>query len=556
MSGTDTAPLRCEPHPISGAIYQALGDGLVRVEDKAKGKWGVFRHDGTWIEGDLTYADRHLLGYVGGPDLPPGRDVLWTIMPALEQDLAGWAAAQQAAGEGRPQRPKIIAKYTNDPGMDTADGPRSSAHVPQEFFLANDRRSDLLPPVYHKTAPVPGGPEKVPSVRYFERKYHDLEVERIWKRCWQMVCREDDIPEVGDYHLYKIASLQHLVVRTAPDEIRAFENVCLHRGRQLRDCSGKRATEFRCAYHGWQWNIDGSLRVIPAEWDFKGVRDDVSRLPEAKVAVWGGFVFINPDPAAMSFEEYAGPEMLAHYAKIKLQNRYKQADVTKVVRANWKLVQEAFLESYHALATHPQLLLQGSECADIRFDNFGNWSRLGHVGVSGACPHRGMALSKEQALDIYHQTADFMRETLRGMIGDEVEQYSDAELNDQGFNNLFPNTSPWGGWARVVYNFRPNGDNPDEALMRVMFLAPWPEGREKPAPAPQRFLGADDSWTDAPELVSFAKIFDQDCGNLPLVHNGLKAKRDPHVWMSGYQESIIRAFHHNYARRLHLEEGE
>lgn len=345
-------------------------------------------------------------------------------------------------------------------------------------------------------------------------------------------------------------------MRTAPDEIRAYENVCLHRGRQLRDCSGKRATEFRCPYHGWQWSLDGSLRLIPAEWDFKGVREEVSRLPEAKVARWGGFVFINPDGKSISFEEYAGPEMLEHYRKVKLQNRYKQADVTKVIKANWKVVQEAFLEGYHALATHPQLLLQGSECADIRFDNFGNWSRLGHVGVSGACPHRGIALSSEQVLDIYRQIADFMRETLRGMIGDEVEQFSDAELNDQGFNNLFPNTSPWGGWARVVYNFRPNGDNPDEALMRVMFLAPWPEGKPKPAPKEQRFLEAEQYWTEAPELAAFAKIFDQDCGNMAQVQAGLKAKSQPWVWMSGYQESIIRAFHRNYAERLGLGEGE
>ena len=552
-----TTPLRCEPHPISGAVYQAIGDGLVRVDDKAKDTWGIFRHDGTWVEGEMTYADKHLLGYVAGPDLPPGADVLWTVMPALADDLPGWAAAQQAAHEGKPQRPKIIAKYTNDPGIDTPEGPRSAAHIPLEFFLENDRRPDLIPDVYHKSAPVPGGPEKVPTARYFEKRYHDLEVEHIWKKCWQMACREDDIPEVGDYHLYKVASLQFLVVRTAPDEIKAFENVCLHRGRQLRDCSGKRATEFRCPYHGWQWRIDGTLRAIPAEWDFGGdVRDDVARLPEAKVARWGGFVWINPDPNSLSFEDYAGPEMLEHYRKMKLQNRYKQADVTKVVRANWKVLQEAFMEGYHALATHPQLLLSGSECADVRFDNFGNWSRLGHVGVSGSCPHRGMALSREQALEIYQQTADFMRNVLRDMIGDEVEAYSDAELNDQGFNNLFPNTSPWGGWARVVYNFRPNGDNPDESLMRVMFLAPWPEGKEKPAPREQRFLSADQYWTEAPELVAFAKIFDQDVGNLPYVQSGLKAKSQPYVWMSGYQESVIRAFHRNYAERLGLKEGE
>ena len=556
MTDTIVAPLRSEPHPISGAVYTAIGNGLIRVEDKAKGKSGLFRFDGTWIEGDLTHADLHMLGYVGGPDLPAGADLQWVLMPALDEDKPAFAAAMEAAAASQPQRPKIIARYTNDPGMDTPEGPRSSAHIPLETFIAAERHPERLPDVYRKSSPVPGGPEKVPTARYFDKRYHDLEVEHIWKKCWQMACREDDIPETGDTYLYRIAHLQYLVVRQADGGIKAHVNACLHRGRQLRDCHAKRATEFRCPYHGWQWNIDGSLRMITAEWDFPGVRDEVSQLPGAKVARWGGFVFINPDPDAISFEDYAGPEMLAHYQKIKLQNRYKQADVTKVIRANWKLVQEAFLEGYHALATHPQLLLTGSECADLRFDNFGNWSRLGHMSVTGSCPHRGSVLTEEQAIDSYHQTADFMREHFRGMIGDEIDQFADAELNEQGFNNLFPNTSPWSGWARVVYNFRPNGDNPDEALMRVMFLAPWPEGKEKPAPVPQRFLGADQFWTDAPELVAFAKIFDQDCNNLPQTQAGLKTKQPPHVWMSGYQESIIRAFHRNYARRLGLGDGE
>ena len=94
----------------------------------------------------------------------------------------------------------------------------------------------------------------------------------------------------------------------------------------------------------------------------------------------------------------------------------------------------------------------------------------------------------EQALEQYRAGADANRDYLRGLIGDEVEQYSDAELNDSGYNSLFPNFSPWSGWARIVYRFRPNGDNPDECLMQVMLLSPWPEGKEKPAPVPPAAL--------------------------------------------------------------------
>ncbi|HMP55134.1 MAG TPA: aromatic ring-hydroxylating dioxygenase subunit alpha [Novosphingobium sp.] len=553
------APLRSDPHPISGALYTELGDGLVRVEDKAKGKSGLFRYDGVWIEGDLTYADPHMLRHVGGPDLPPGRDIFWAFLPPLESDTPTVMAttARNASDKAdAPQRPKIIAPYVGDPGKETPEGMRSASQVPLEYLIENDRRPDLVPEVYRKSAPYPGGPVKVPVARYFEQKYHDLEVEHIWKKCWQLVCREDDIPEVGDYHLYEIAELQYLVVRTAPDEIKAHVNACLHRGRQLRECHGKRATEFRCPYHGWQWNIDGSLRLITAEWDFPGVREDVGQLPGAQVATWGGFVFINPDPDAISFEDYAGPEMLAHYAKTKLANRYKQADVVKVLNANWKIAQEAFQEGWHSLATHPQLLLQGGDLGDLRFDVFGNWGRLGHVGVSGSSPHRGIVLSEQAVLESYRMSADFMKGYLRSLIGDEVEEYSDAELNEQTFNNLFPNFSPWGGWGRIVYRFRPYKGDPNKCYMQAMLLAPWPEGKPKPLPKAQRFLAEDEPWTNAPELGGLAKIFEQDCGNIPQVHIGLKTKQPPHIWLSGYQEAILRAWHDNYAARLGLKDGE
>jgi phenylpropionate dioxygenase-like ring-hydroxylating dioxygenase large terminal subunit len=547
-----TAPLRREPHPISGAIYEEVGNGMVRVTDAAKGKEGLFRHDGTWIDGNLTYADPHMLTYVGGPDLPPGRDINYALLPPLEEDIGRNDANNPATGF-RPdtaQMPKVIAKYVGDPGLQTPDGMRSASWLPQEFLLDNDRSPELVPEIYRESAPMPGGPIKVPVARYLDRSFHDLEVEHIWKKVWQMVCREDDIPEAGDYHLYEIAHLQYLVARQKDGTIRAFPNACLHRGRQLRECHGKKATEFRCPYHGWTWNIDGSLRMLTSEWDFQGVREDVAELPQAKVATWAGFVFINPDPDSISFEDYAGPEMLAHYQKIKLQNRYKQADVTKVIRANWKVTQEAFLEGWHSLATHPQLLLYGGDLADLRFDVFGNWSRLGHAGTMGASPHRGLIPSPEKRLEQYYAAADFNRTYLHGLIGDEVEQYSDAELNEQSFNNLFPNFSPWGGWARLVYRFRPNGDNHEECLMQVMLLAPWPEGKPKPPPRAARFLDADECWTAAPELGSIAKIFQQDCGNMAQVHIGLKTKQPPYIWFSEYQESVIRNFHRIYENKI------
>ena len=119
-----------------------------------------------------------------------------------------------------------------------------------------------------------------------------------------MACREEQIPEVGDSVVYELADTSLIVVRTAPDEIRAYHNSCLHRGTQLRTSSGK-VKNFRCPYHGFTWNIDGTLHEIPCG---LGLPDHVDEaefcLPEAQVGTWGGFVFVNVDTDAAPLEEY------------------------------------------------------------------------------------------------------------------------------------------------------------------------------------------------------------------------------------------------------------
>jgi nitrite reductase/ring-hydroxylating ferredoxin subunit len=550
--------MRQEPHPISGFLYSEVGEGLVKVEDRENGREGLFKWDGTWLEGDLTYADPHLLTYVGGPTVPPEQDVYWPMLP-LDHDGSKPALptpeAIQAAQAAAAQMPRVVAKYVADPGKQTPDGMRSISDIDQDWLLENDRHPELIPDIYRIKAPMPGGPEKVRVDRYFKKEYHDLEVEKLWKKTWQMVCREEEVPEVGDHYLYRIAHLSFLIVRTGADEFKAHWNACLHRGRQLRDCSGKKAHEFRCPFHGWTWSIDGKIKHITTEWDFPGVRDDVAELPGAKIGRWGGWIFINPDPDAISLEEFMGPEMRGQYAKFKYEDRYLHAHVQKVIRANWKTTLEAFSESYHVVATHPQLLLQGGDFGDGHYDVFGNWGRLGHVQSVAASPMRGILPTPEQSLEAYRGYADYNKAWIANVLGEEeANKFSDAELCDITYSSLFPNFAPWGGFGRIVYRWRPNGDNPEECIMELMLLSPWPEGKERPAPAKLHELGIDEPWTNALELGNLSRIIEQDMINLDKVQLGLKNKPEPYVWMSSYQEGVLRNWHQNYAKVLGLEE--
>ena len=430
--------------------------------------------------------------------------------------------------------------------------PRSSGISYQELL---DTDKYPVPDVLRLESPKYLGSDDMSKERYTSRAWHEREVEQLWSRVWQFACREEQLPEVGSHVVYDIASLSFIVVRTGPDEIKAYRNACLHRGRALKDHGG-RCSEFRCAYHGWTWALSGQLKSIPAGWDFEHVAPDDFVLPEAKVGTWAGFVFINPDPNAEPLEAYLG-DLPKHFDRWNLEDRFIQGHVQKVIRANWKIVQEAFCESYHAPTTHPQT---AGYLGDVnsQIDVWDNFSRVITPGgtpsplLSGWIPTEDEIL--RYMLDIRDDEENYVmlgdgqtarevsaaaaRERWRSVLGDAVDQWSDAEFIDNIDYTLFPNMHPWGALNRIVYRFRPNGDNHREAIMDVFLLAPF--SGDRPPPAPTTELGPDDDWTDASELGMLGKVFMQDSYNMPMVQKGLEASAKPGVTLANYQESKVR----------------
>jgi len=420
-----------------------------------------------------------------------------------------------------------------------------------------DSDTHEVPKVLRLTSPMAPGPQRVSAERYTSRAFHELEREKVWKKAWQMACREEDLVEVGDHVVYDVAGLSFLVVRSAPGEIKAFYNACLHRGRQLRESDG-RVHELRCAFHGWCWGLDGALKEVPCQWDFPDVTPAKYRLPEVKVGTWGGFVFINPDPSCEPLETYVG-DLTRHFERWPLEQRFKEAHVAKILRCNWKLAQEAFMEAYHVVATHPQLLA-GIGDANSQYDVFGNFSRA--ITPNGTpSPHVTWQPSEQDMLDAMldrnldeppalvvqqGETARQVagrarRESLRGVLGKSADLLCDAEMDDSFYYTLFPNFHPWGAYNRIVYRFRPNGDDHRTCIMECMYLSPYTG--ERPPPAKIHWLGPDDDWTDAPELGLLARVFNQDVFNLPKVQAGLEAMKVPEVVFANYGETKPRHFH-------------
>jgi hypothetical protein len=121
---------------------------------------------------------------------------------------------------------------------------------------------------------------------------------------------------------------------------------------------------------------------------------------------------------------------------------------------------------------------------------------------------------------------------------------SDAEFMDSIDYTVFPNFHPWGAFNRIVYRFRPNGDDHRSSIMEVMFLAPF-KG-ERPKPATRRDLSVTQPWTDAPELGMLAKVFDQDVFNMSKVQLGLETTFKPGITLANYQEAKVRWLHQKY----------
>jgi len=395
----------------------------------------------------------------------------------------------------------------------------------------------------------------VPVARYTDPAFHQLEMEKLWSRVWQMACREEEIPNVGDYILYEIGHFSIIVVRTKAG-IRAHHNVCRHRGRRLKDFDGHTAN-FICPFHGFSWNLDGSVRSITSDWDFPQINKAEFGLNAVQADTWGGWVFINMDLTAAPLADFV-KDLSEQFDYWQPEARYIEAHVGKVMKCNWKAAQEAFMEAFHVITTHPQLLA-GIGDENSQYDAWGNMSRAITPNATPS-PHIKWDPTEQDMLEAVSMRdldgpdmpklpdgvtaraamAAMMREGMQALVGDNVT-LSDAELSDSIYYTQFPNFHPWGGTNRIVYRFRPWKNRHDRCLMECYYLSPF-QG-ERPAPAPMHFLDEDEPWTYAPELGMLAKVFTQDTFNLPQVQAGLESAQFEEVVFANYQETKLRHFH-------------
>ncbi len=418
------------------------------------------------------------------------------------------------------------------------------------------------------------GDAPLDPAKYVDPAFANLEEERMWPNVWQFAAREEDMPEPGDTVVYDINQRSYLLVRQRDGSIRAFHNVCLHRGRKLRTESGK-AINLRCPFHGFTWNNDGSLKEVPCAWDFHHLEGKDMTLPAIRVDRWQGFVLVTENDDLPSFVDWVGPG-IEHYENWRLDECHTVAWIGRVIPANWKAVAEAFMEAWHSVVTHPQILPFTAD-ANTRYDTYGDFMNRAITPAGALSPHlkgkdqqyvlrkfdefigggdvRGRnkdadaagpsAFAEDDPLLARKILAQANRDAFAATNGHDYSDATDSEMLDNFTYNIFPNWAPWGGFVpNLVYRWRPAQDV-DHCLMEVRILMRTPKGETAPKTAPMFLVPDDQPFATASHLIgaALAGVFDQDMENLPYVQEGMKASANHRLELGHYQEIRIRQFH-------------
>ena len=439
-----------------------------------------------------------------------------------------------------------------------------------------------------------------PTEAFLSRDYLEAEKKKLWPKIWQMVERETDLPNPGDWLTYNVADESIIVLRKDDGTLKAFHNVCPHRGRQLisvpdmipdplspnqqrvHSVRGNMRKNFVCGFHGWTYDLDGKNTYILDPQDWKGIlTPENTCLTEVKVDTWGGYIYINMDPDCIGLRQWMGRagELLDHFELARMRYKWRQ---WAIYPCNWKVAIEAFLEPYHVAGTHTQLLAYGDYYAlsrqyglhsvssyDTRDDKFKMSESAGTTRAGKGDDARvstyelirenyetiNFAASTETLVNAASRLKDELPEgtppaeiiahwmasakaddAQRGVIWPEVPPEIMAESGLAW--GLFPNQNILHGVTFVLgYRVRPFGDDPNQCIFESYALERYPPGEE---PASE--------WVYAePTGENWGAVLAQDFSNMEFVQKGMKSSGFRGVIPNPHQEQKVINLHRNLA---------
>ncbi|MFO0690394.1 MAG: aromatic ring-hydroxylating dioxygenase subunit alpha [Myxococcota bacterium] len=414
--------------------------------------------------------------------------------------------------------------------------------------------------------------------RYTSKAFMQREWDAIWSRTWTCAGLLCDLRRPGDFFRYDLGAESIVVVRGRDDVVRAFYNVCRHRGRQLveKDCG--HGASFVCSFHGWIYDVDGRCRRVTDRelFDPRALAGGVDLKP-VRCETWGPFVFVALDPDVPPLLEAIAPmpELFEPYA---LDELVLVKDVAVSVSCNWKVASEAFLEPYHTHATHPQIVDTIDELHN-QYDYYrGGHSRVISplnvpsprladraaltpsmkqiLAVAGVDPERfeGTALDVRDALRAAKRRAD-------NPFGIDYRRFSDDQLVDNWNPSIFPNFAMNALPESVqVMRFLPDATDPGRSTFHVWTLV----RATRPGIRPTPFFGVEADadlsgatrpprrrTTEAAPELGF--VLEQDVANMALIQRGLASAGCDGIRLSA-QEGRIQQLHAEIDRRIAARE--
>lgn len=351
----------------------------------------------------------------------------------------------------------------------------------------------------------------VPAARYVDPGFLALEDERLWQRSWLYACHADELPDAGSFRLFRGSGSPVVIVRGEDRAVRAFHNICRHRGAPLVTDGSGRVRGFTCGFHGWTYSLDGRLVGLRDRRDFVGLDAESCSLAALRCESLGNWIFVNEDPGAEPLLEHLGPipgwlEQVQP-AQVRFVDRRSYR-----VRCNVKLLIEAFLEVYHLKTLH-------ADTADRFLDYRGSVIELWRRGHS-------MMLTP-------HRRADWQDPGTRGMRS--IETATAIVSRNNLSLNLFPNlVTPVDATGIPFLLFWPAG--PRECEVEVAWFAPdWGGG------------GRDARWDE--RIANFERILREDTRLAERIQESFESAACRGSTL-GYQERRIYHWHEELDRRI------
>jgi phenylpropionate dioxygenase-like ring-hydroxylating dioxygenase large terminal subunit len=457
------------------------------------------------------------------------------------------------------------------------------------------KNAEIVKGTASKAAEELSEPVTIGVEAYISEAYARAERDKLWRKVWLQVDRVEEVPNVGDYITYEILDDSILIVRAAEGEIRAYHNVCAHRGRRLVD-TPKNARNARgralpvldggkeqltCRYHGWRYNLDGeNTRVVHKE-DWQGaLTSECIGLSKVNVDTWGGWIWINLDPKCEPLRQYLEPAatMLDPFQLQNMRYRWRKWGIFD---CNWKVALEAFCEAYHVQTTHPEF---------NKFGEYRSWSRaqgrhsnIGYDAPKGMDENQqaknrvGTGDARISTAELYtytwekantNTTQTLVNAALRlkdelpeGTPASQVLQHwlASARRDDEARGVVWPTVDPahvgksgtaWQIFPNfqighavqnmLCYSARPYGYDPDKCIFEAAVYELFPKGQEPRT-----------EWVySEPTEEAWCYVLSQDFSNMAAVQQGMKSLGFSGTKPNPYMERSVANLHRNLAKYM------